>query len=492
MKTIIIQIFFLFIFSLSTNVFFGQVTNDNNNPSAGAFVGFNAGQDLDFRTNNINRMRLMQTGNVNVNQGAFANSGFLSLSTDPAYITPWSLLHLNGDNVGNGPYSNGHRNWMRYGLLFTHNRDLMYVGPKSNGTDVTDAVIGWGDNALAGLGPDVLRFLFLSGTGSGSGSDSDGGLEIGRMTGEGHTGLGIAWTNTVIPKRTLDVVRTQNVPQFRITRSTSTTETGGVHTDFETSSLGHLHILPRSSGNVRNVGIGFLSGTTPSERLDVLGNARFRIIPLETPNVLVTGVEEGDEGDYSLSYLEFSGNDDEFLAGDGTWQDATQCTWDIMGTTQPIDLAMGYTGSCNEGHAGVGVSSPDAKLDVFHSADQENPKSIAGKFKMEEHAEENFFLTNAISATLERADEVGLMARGIESYSFGAERNWAGYFMAKGTSKTKAIVGIEGRGENSNTSSVNYDVYGVDFKPMPTPQSDLVLHRAELKDLGKEVCVPRA
>lgn len=170
----------------SANHVAGQSSTANNIPGGGKFLGYNAGGtggDIDFRTNNVNRMRLMQSGNSTINGYNVNRSGFLGLSQEPAFFTsgvqsPYSLLHLNGNNGGNNPQQLGYRDWMRYGIVFTHNRDLMYVGPRSNGTDITDAVIAWADNpAGPGLGPDVLRFLFTSGT-----TDE---VEIARMTGEG-------------------------------------------------------------------------------------------------------------------------------------------------------------------------------------------------------------------------------------------------------------------------------------------------------------------
>lgn len=60
----------------------GQATWEGNDPGApaGSYLGWDHARDLDFNTNNILRMQLEQTGNVTVNQGAFANGGFLALS----------------------------------------------------------------------------------------------------------------------------------------------------------------------------------------------------------------------------------------------------------------------------------------------------------------------------------------------------------------------------------------------------------------------------
>jgi len=64
----------------------GQATGDNA-PLIGRFLGYNgAGLDLDFRTNNINRMRLMETGNTTIDGYTVPVGGHLGLSLTPAKI----------------------------------------------------------------------------------------------------------------------------------------------------------------------------------------------------------------------------------------------------------------------------------------------------------------------------------------------------------------------------------------------------------------------
>jgi hypothetical protein len=125
---------------------FAQATGDNL-PAPGKYLGFNGAQNLEFRTNNLTRMQHMQTGNSTINGFTVARGGFLGLSQDPTFFTagaasPFSLLHLNGDNASGLPQELGFRDWMRYGLTSTHNQDLMYVGQRSNGTDITACFSG--------------------------------------------------------------------------------------------------------------------------------------------------------------------------------------------------------------------------------------------------------------------------------------------------------------------------------------------------------------
>ena len=353
-----------------------QSTSGNNNPGGGKFLGFNAGQNLEFRTNNILRMQMMETGNSTINGFVVNRSGFLGLSTDPTFFTsgsatPFSLLHLNGDNPVGIPDFNGYRPWMRYGITFTHNQDLMFIGQRRIADDITNATIAWADNSFGSPnGPDNLTFVYTAGDGTDpSGPTSDGGLEVARMTTQGHTGIGTLWSNTLQPMRTLDVVRNDGAPQFRITRTQSSTATSGRHTDFLTSAAGDLHILSRNFSNNRRVAIGFLDNLTPSERLDVLGTVRLRQMPDNAPDVLITGVEQDATGDYALNYLGFPGGDDVFLSGDGTWVPGSiDCEWNLVNNGGSDDLVMGYGGACNEGRVGIGnagvLSSENGGIEI--------------------------------------------------------------------------------------------------------------------------------
>ena len=103
---------------------FSQSTSPNNTPAFGKFLGYNAsGIDLDFKTNNINRMRLMQTGTNTIDNYTVNTSGNLVLSSDPIFLNtgyrPFSLLHLNGQGNSGGPQPWGFRPWMRDGITFT-------------------------------------------------------------------------------------------------------------------------------------------------------------------------------------------------------------------------------------------------------------------------------------------------------------------------------------------------------------------------------------
>jgi uncharacterized coiled-coil protein SlyX len=401
----------------SANMIFAQGdwnTGGNALTNTG-ILGSSSNWDVRFRTDGINRLKLMQTSTHTVDNYFFDNSGFLMLSTNPTELNlyePYSLLHLNGDGntSGTGPQPWGYRDWMYGGITMTQNRDLMYIGPKAGTTDRTDAVIAWADNAGAGgSGPDVLRFLFTNfanGAMNVSGNhfdDSDNdGVEIARMTGTGQMGVGVSWDNTFMPQRTLDVIyRNNDAPQFRLTRNRSTTVTGGDHADFQVDDNARLFIRPEENGSRRPTAIGFLrsdvtggspivSGGLPlqSTALDVGGQTRIRNLPASGPDALIIGysfadVNETDPADHFLGRLDFPDEDSLecwALSGAGTWVNicdglgGIDCRWtDINSTLVPGQLDM-FTGSnpatedCYRGKVGIGTTIlSEAKFNVWNA-----------------------------------------------------------------------------------------------------------------------------
>lgn len=366
-----------------------QATQPNNNTGVGNFLGFNGAQDLDFRTNNILRMQLQQTQNSTINNNFNVNtSGFLGLSNEPNFFTtgpqsPFSLLHLNSDNSV-GAQQGGYRDWMRGGIVFTHNQDLMYVGPMKNGAmDVTDAVVSWSDNTGGGVGPDNLRFIFTGGDGNTISQDLNvnddlDGREIMRMKATGEVGVGSRWTNANQPKKRLDIEEAVdgNDAQLRITHtpSFSGNELNGKYTDLHTDASGHFYIRSKDNAVLKNVGIGLTSPDAPTERIDVLGTARLRVMTNPQPDVLITGLRFDDEvGDHVLHYLDFSNDPGTVLSGDGTWVALDDCEWnEVLNNGTSEDLVMGYPGACNEGRVGIGISVPQSKLHVQNSMDESN------------------------------------------------------------------------------------------------------------------------
>jgi len=383
--------------------------DESGNPllNTGLF-GSTTNWDILFVTDNVNRMQLMETGTTTIDGYSIDYDGHLGLSLTPSFFgtgtagrIPYSLLHLNGTgNNAGGAQEFGYRDWMQPGIIFTHNSDLMYIGPKvgPGGEDQTDAVISWSDNDDGPVGPDVLRFLF---TAPGAGttaisandfSDNDyDGVEIARMHGDGRMGVGVNWNNAQQPKRTLDVVNgEEDQPQLRLTHLLDENAAIGSYADFEVSANGDLYISPELDGQQRALAVGFRPEDIPTLTgevaqvaagtqtvLDVNGLTRVRNLPLNGVNSCVVigsnppGAQNGDE-DHYLKRLDFTGNTSDYLSGAGTWEtfSGVDCRWlDVTSLTVAgeTDIYTGFINSddCDRGKVGIGVNNIRlAKLEV--------------------------------------------------------------------------------------------------------------------------------
>ncbi|HXU26678.1 MAG TPA: hypothetical protein VN698_05545, partial [Bacteroidia bacterium] len=122
--------------------------------------------------------------------------------------------------------------------------------------------------------------------------------------------------NILNPKRTADFL-ISNAPQLRLTQTENTNPTLGVYTDFQTTNAGNLNIIPRNGTLAKNVGIDV---PTPTQKIDVAGNARLRNVPTASANYLMTGIIQGGvANDIIFSKLAFSGSPTQVLLGNGTW-----------------------------------------------------------------------------------------------------------------------------------------------------------------------------
>ena len=146
--------------------------NTGLNPTT-SFLGTINGVPINFRTNNLLRMRLNHTLSNSINGfPAAPRNGFLGLAGRPDFWTaggsvgPFSRLHLS-DDVGTNTaliYAQqiGYRPWMRNGITFTGNSDQSYIGHKYGATDDnTDFVVQWSDNPNGSpWGVDRMKFVF--------------------------------------------------------------------------------------------------------------------------------------------------------------------------------------------------------------------------------------------------------------------------------------------------------------------------------------------
>ncbi|MBI3501334.1 MAG: tail fiber domain-containing protein [Bacteroidetes bacterium] len=244
----------------------------------------------------------------------------------------FSLLHLNdGNGVGTFVQDFGFRPWMKCGITFTSNNDLMYVGHKSNGKDITDAVFQWSDNLQnAPNGPDVLKFVFTGGSTAPSNTNTNpldpnsmDGLELMRMVVQSNTvtptldnygkiGIGPLFTNALPPARRLEVHdgRTGN-PQLRLSYQLDPNPSLGIWTDFQTTSNGDLAILPFNSTftttilQPRFVGI---QTTTPGNTVEINSPVTSSVTPTPalTANTTTGYLAPNTLGGTGMSGLRFT------------------------------------------------------------------------------------------------------------------------------------------------------------------------------------------
>lgn len=187
----------------------------------------------------------------------------------------------------------------------------------TNGSSETHAVFG-GSGQISGQGN---RFEFIS-TGASMGNYYSTFSESGihrfdrGETEHGRLGTNNNWRfgrNTSGPvfgglnaARKVEVV--DNQTQFRLTHSLNSS---GPFTDFWSNASGNLQIMP--SG--QRVGVNLTSN--PTTNLDVNGNMRVRNVQAAAPNSLLVGVNANGASDVHVRRLDFNGNANTFLGGDG-------------------------------------------------------------------------------------------------------------------------------------------------------------------------------
>ena len=118
-------------------------------------------------------------------------------------------------------------------------------------------------------------------------------------------------------QRQLEVV--DNDVQFRLSRGLNNGTNTNAYTDFHAWNFG-LNIVPME-GSQRQTVFVHRGGTTINQvRLNVNGNGRFRFIPQGFAESIILGrATGGDANDVRFRRLEFSGNTNQVLLGNGTW-----------------------------------------------------------------------------------------------------------------------------------------------------------------------------
>jgi hypothetical protein len=256
----------------------------------------------------------------NYNSGPAANNNILGTFFDSeifiytnsqklaAFTKGNNLSSLTGSNFGNGlrifnPFPNNTGG----------NLDLFTSG--SNGQNETHIVFG-GNGQISGQASrletygdwDGLYFEALN-PAIGKIKFARNGLVTASIGTNNYFRIGEQQnaTNTNAVRR-LEVVDTDW--QFRLTYGN---EYSGFFTDFKTNEQGNFQILPQ------NGKVGINTSANPSATLDVNGDLRVRNVTSAVPNALIVGVSNGNSNDLTFKKLEFTGNGNQVLLGNGSW-----------------------------------------------------------------------------------------------------------------------------------------------------------------------------
>ena len=255
---------------MTYHIGFSQVTQDNNVPVLGRWVGFDNTSIIPLPIENQGDPRIDISSNGSkkfaINELATGN-GLNGLSRDSVQRTTmglkgqtqlaWSMLHLLDTTAENLDITM-RRNWMNVGTSYTANVDFMYSGllerPTADANGLrTDAVIAWGcQNEFENA--DNFRLIFLGP----SFNSNDQGLETMRVTPWGNVGIGNSFSNTIQPHRRTVVHERTDSAQFRIAWGLHPNPLFGRHADFQVTNNGVLHIKNRANNERRPLVVGFL------------------------------------------------------------------------------------------------------------------------------------------------------------------------------------------------------------------------------------------
>jgi hypothetical protein len=309
-----------------------------NNPSANPFIiGSNTNDPIGFETNNIQRMTILGGGPT--------DGGFIGINTN----NPQFRLHINADNTGLAT-SQG---W-RKGILLSNDGALMWQGNPSPGgstgtswnyfmAHASNSPVGdFYQGMSQGIGSSAPVVYSSKVYASGNFNNNPQGTAhffkhvlVEESGFERRVGI-----NTTTPARVMEVrSNLTTAPQVRITT------TNNQFSEIQTLTTGNMLLLP----NAGRVGVNVPAGTNPTHNLQVNGTVRVQNLPVSTPNCLIVGTNQGNAQDNQMSQLDFTGNANQVLLGNGTWGAAPSTSEAHNGlsrsTLDPTRIALGQ----NEG-----------------------------------------------------------------------------------------------------------------------------------------------
>ncbi len=195
--------------------------------------------------------------------------------------------------------------------------------------------------------------------------------------------------------------------QLRLKQST-----GAGFAEFYVRPNGRLLITP-SGDNTGFTAINNLA-YNPTERIDVDGSARFRNVQTAVPDALFIGEQVTGQNDLNVRRLDFTGNANDVLQGNGTWGTATNpitanngitlTPGDVVQLGEPYNViatvpllnnrevrmnnrnfVFSRSSTANTGNVGIGLifpSMPSQRLDVDGNARLRNVPTAAANYIM--------------------------------------------------------------------------------------------------------------
>lgn len=298
-------LFIFFTFLLSNNIF-GQ-WDLNGNTVGAAYIGTNNTASFRIFTEGIHLASFTYGNALNAPVGGGAGDGIRIFdATNPTLGT--GILDLFT--------TNGSKTHIKFGINGSINGTGTASGTRM---DYIASGAGFWFNATSG------RAIW-----------NRGGVENARMGANSYWRFGLNPGLSADAARRVEIVDADQ--QLRLTQAN-----GNGYAEFFVRNNSRLLIMPNGGFT------GFTSAGDvtydPTERIDVNGTARLRNVVSATPNALIIGVQNsGVSTDLTLRKLDFSGNANQVLLGNGTW---------------------GVLGTVGNANNGLSISTINSTISVF-------------------------------------------------------------------------------------------------------------------------------
>lgn len=284
-----------------------QVTFQNNSYVSGRYVGFDGSSGINpllIKNNGITRIHI----NGSTTAYGINTNGFIGVGIS----APASPLHIEGKGIQN------EQGWYR-GLTLSNRAAIMWDGGSGKGFFMAHPSSSPNGNFYAGIADNLnsnalVNYAFSIHVNQPLGLNPAGtaqfykNLLVYDPTSERRIGI-----NTSAPQRALEVTdagASTTDAQLRLTSSMV------AYTDVRTSPNGVCYLTPSAGKTV----IGPVGSTVaPTAVVDVVGDLRIRKVSEETADALFVGKANGTNLDLSVRRLDFTGNAQDVLLGDGTW-----------------------------------------------------------------------------------------------------------------------------------------------------------------------------